>query len=67
MVAACLEPDLPSINAEIPRLVATVMREQGIVARCLCGGARFCPFTTDGADAYEQFDQLHAGCRRTPA
>jgi hypothetical protein len=46
----------------LPALIAAVALDRGIVARCLCGHARFCPFSEHGTQDYEQFHAIHARC-----
>lgn len=61
-------PAVVSLSPEaLHALVATVLAERGVVARCPCGAATFCPLTPSGLEAYNQFDQLHARCLRAPA
>jgi hypothetical protein len=47
---------------DLAETLAAVAGDRGIVARCPCGHARFCPFTEHGTHDYEQFHTLHARC-----
>lgn len=54
---------VPPLSPEaLIALALVIAQEPGVVTRCPCGAARFCPFTPSGTHAYEQFDELHSRC-----
>ncbi len=46
-------------------ILALLEEPQGVVIKCACGSARYCPTTRRGLECYQQFQAEHAHCART--